>query len=175
MNLIINCGDIVYCKDYKVSNDRKASRHPYIVLVINNTHKLSCVVCTDKAHEDKFQNTYEVDYRAAHLQKPTVAICSKMLILDTAYIDKVIGKISYSDFCNITNRVARMENHLSLIEKSEQVSNNKCIEVSLDIEENIHAQCIKLEEAFRRMYNEGNVLTHSEMVKYLRDHGDTGY
>lgn len=173
--MIINCGDIVYCKDYVVSNDKRASRHPYIVLVINNTNKLSCVVCTDKAHANKFQNTYEVDYKYAHLQKPTVAICSKMLILDTVYIDKVIGRISYSDFCNITNRVASMETRLSLIEKSEQVNNDKAIEIPIDIEENIRSQCVKLENAFRRMYNEGNVLTHSEMVKYLRDNGDTGY
>ena len=171
--MIINCRDIVYCRDYKVFNDVGASRHPVIVVIINNAYKLAGIVCTDKSHAHKFHNTFELNYKSAGLKKPTVAICSKLLILDPSYIDSIIGKITYPDFCEVTERVAKMGKQLQIIENKELSTGNDSgitIEVPLDIEEDMTECCMRLEEAFERMLEEGNVLTLSEMREYLEAH-----
>lgn len=145
-------GDVLFCYDYMISNDTKASRHSIIAVVVNDTPKIGAVICTGQRNAFKYKNTVDINYADAGLRKPTVAICSKLLIVDRSYVDKIIGHVRYADFCKITNAVAAMETQLNLVE-------------DIDSDGSIY-------EVVRQLYRNGDVLTLSEMMQYLADNED---
>lgn len=112
--MIIRPGDVVFCNDYQISNDARASRHPCIILSIENW--LIAVVCTDARNAAKFSRTVPIDYKFAGLCKPTVAICSKALLISPGYITRIIGRVRVDDYDQIYRAVADRGVRLNLIE-----------------------------------------------------------
>lgn len=92
----IRPGDVVFMKGYQFSEDKRASNHPAIVLFTKGSEAI-VAICTDANNRNKHVNCIEVNYTAARLSKPSVAICSKAGVILISCVTKIIGKATTSD------------------------------------------------------------------------------